>query len=114
MAGLDPAIHCGTEVAGKRLFRNLGGVGMAGSSPAMTEVGLHALRQSFRYRCDVCATVNGAYFSAFAASITSAAWPVTLTLRHTLAILPDLSTRNVLRSMPIYFRPYIDFSTQVS
>jgi hypothetical protein len=28
--GLDPAILCGTEVAGKCLFRNCGAVGMAG------------------------------------------------------------------------------------
>src|SRR6185312_16046614 len=44
---------------------------------------------------------------------TSAAWLVTLTLRHVLATLPDLSIRNVLRSMPMYLRPYIDFSTHV-
>ena len=47
------------------------------------------------------------------AASTSAAWPVTLTLRQALAIFPALSIRNVLRSMPIYLRPYIDFSTQV-
>jgi hypothetical protein len=36
MAGLVPAIYYGTEVAGNGLFRNLGAVGMAGTSPAMT------------------------------------------------------------------------------
>src|SRR6185437_8156342 len=52
-------------------------------------------------------------YSPCAACNTSAAWPVTLTFLHTRAIFPSLSIRNVLRSMPMYFRPYIDFSTQV-
>src|ERR1700683_110257 len=45
--------------------------------------------------------------------MTSAAWPVTLTLRQTFFTRPSEPTRKVLRSMPIYFRPYIDFSTHV-
>src|SRR5262249_12471997 len=40
-------------------------------------------------------------------------WLVTLTLRHAFTTLPRLSIRNVLRSIPIYLRPYIDFSTHV-
>ena len=59
------------------------------------------------------ATGRRRHFSPCAAARTSAAWPVTLTLRQALAILPALSIRNVLRSIPIYLRPYIDFSTQV-
>ena len=43
--------------------------------------------------------------SAFAASITATAWPSTFTLRHTRAILPSASTRNVARSIPMYFLP---------
>src|ERR1700728_1034324 len=52
-------------------------------------------------------------FAVWAAFITSSAWPVTLTLRHALRTLPSGPTRKVLRSMPMYLRPYIDFSTQV-
>jgi hypothetical protein len=39
MAGLVPAISSGIEAAGKCHFRNLGVVGMAGTSPAMTAGG---------------------------------------------------------------------------
>ena len=46
------------------------------------------------------------------ASSTSATWPLTFTLRHTLATLPSSSIRKVARSIPIYFLPYILFSTQ--
>src|SRR3954463_11206940 len=55
----------------------------------------------------------GAYGNARAASSTSSAWPVTFTLRQTRFTTPSRSTRKVARSMPIYLRPYIDFSTQV-
>jgi membrane protease YdiL (CAAX protease family) len=46
MAGLVPAIHRGTGGAGNDLLRNLGAVGMAGSSPAMT--GGAAYRRAMR------------------------------------------------------------------
>src|ERR1700677_4291234 len=45
--------------------------------------------------------------------MTSSAWPVTLTLRHAFSTFPSVPIRNVLRSIPMYFRPYIDFSTHV-
>lgn len=50
--------------------------------------------------------------SSCAAASTSAAWPLTFTLRHSRAMRPSASMRNVERSMPIYVRPYMDFSTQ--
>ena len=43
--------------------------------------------------------------------MTSAAWPGTLTLRQMRATRPRASTSTVLRSMPMYVLPYIDFST---
>jgi len=52
-------------------------------------------------------------FAVFAAFITSSAWPVTLTFRQTFRTFPSPPIRNVLRSIPIYRFPYIDFSTQV-
>ena len=51
------------------------------------------------------------YFSASAASSTSSAWPGTFTFRQTLRITPLPSMRKVERSMPIYFLPYMLFST---
>ena len=50
--------------------------------------------------------------SALAASSTSSTWPGTLTLRQTLRTLPLASIRNVARSIPMNFLPYMDFSTQ--
>lgn len=46
-----------------------------------------------------------------AAFSTSAAWPGTRTLRQIRASLPPLSIRKVERSMPMYLRPYMFFST---
>ena len=51
--------------------------------------------------------------SAAAACITSAAWASGFTFRQTLAMVPSAATRKLLRSMPMYFLPYMDFSTQV-
>ncbi len=51
--------------------------------------------------------------SAFAASSTASAWPGTFTLRQTCATLPSAPIRKVDRSIPMYFLPYMDFSTQV-
>ena len=50
--------------------------------------------------------------SAFTASSTFAAWPGTLTFRQISLILPLASISSVVRSIPMYLRPYIDFSTQ--
>src|SRR5690606_6580867 len=44
---------------------------------------------------------------------TSAACPGTLTLRQARMTFPSSPMRKVDRSIPIYFRPYIDFSTHV-
>ena len=49
---------------------------------------------------------------AFKYSITSLTWPLTFTLRHSLIIFKFSSSTKVERSIPIYFLPYIDFSTQ--
>src|SRR6516165_1807367 len=48
---------------------------------------------------------------ARAAFSTSATWPGTLTLCHTPRTIPAPSIRNVARSMPMYLRPYMLFST---
>ena len=48
-----------------------------------------------------------------AAASTSSTWPGTLTLRQMPRMTPLASTRNVARSMPMYLRPYMLFSTQV-
>src|SRR5579871_1470195 len=50
--------------------------------------------------------------NALASASTSATWPGTFTLRQTRRITPDLSIRKVDRSMPMYLRPYMLFSTQ--
>ena len=50
--------------------------------------------------------------SDFTAANTSSTCPGTLTLRQIFAILPLLSMRNVERSIPMYLRPYMLFSTQ--
>src|SRR6476620_7077922 len=44
---------------------------------------------------------------------SSSAWPGTFTLRQMPRITPFSSMRKVERSMPIYFLPYMLFSTQV-
>src|SRR5215472_10794914 len=51
--------------------------------------------------------------SARAAVRTSATWPGTRTLRHAPRTMPFRSIRKVERSIPIYLRPYMLFSTQV-
>ncbi len=51
--------------------------------------------------------------TAFAAASTSSTWPGTLTLRQMLRMTPFGSIRKVERSMPMYLRPYMLFSTQV-
>ena len=48
--------------------------------------------------------------SAFTAASTASAWPFTLTLRHSARSTPCASMRNVLRSTPMYFLPYMLFS----
>src|SRR3984957_14295540 len=48
--------------------------------------------------------------SAFTAASTASAWPFTFTLRHSARSTPCGSMRNVLRSTPIYFLPYMLFS----
>ena len=55
---------------------------------------------------------RGRLVSSRTAFSTASAWPGTFTLRQIFAILPRGSTRNVDRSTPMYFRPYMDFSTQ--
>src|SRR6266567_9267266 len=50
--------------------------------------------------------------SACTAFSTSATCPGTLTLCQTLRMTPSLSIRKVARSMPMYLRPYMLFSTQ--
>src|SRR5471030_2761655 len=50
--------------------------------------------------------------SARTASSTSAACPGTFTLCQTRRTTPCASIRKVQRSIPIYFRPYMLFSTQ--
>jgi hypothetical protein len=54
----------------------------------------------------------GHYFSARAASSTSSVWPSTFTLRQMSRMTPLPSIRKVARSTPIYFLPYMLFSTQ--
>ena len=55
----------------------------------------------------------GGYFSASAAFSTSSAWPGTFTFRQMPRITPLSSIRKVERSTPMYFFPYMLFSTQV-
>ena len=50
--------------------------------------------------------------SALAAASSASTWPGTLTLRHTPRTTPFSSMRKVARSIPMYFRPYMLFSTQ--
>src|SRR5690606_23905507 len=45
---------------------------------------------------------------------TSSAWPGTFTLRHSRRRTPSASIRNVLRSMPMTFLPYMFFSLMTS
>ena len=49
--------------------------------------------------------------SACTAFNTSATWPGTLTLCQTWRTTPSLSMRKVARSIPMYLRPYMLFST---
>src|SRR5262249_18638859 len=51
-------------------------------------------------------------YSSPTAFSTWATWPGTLTLCQTLRTTPSLSIRKVLRSMPMYLRPYMLFRTQ--
>lgn len=50
---------------------------------------------------------------SFAAFSTASTWPGTLTLRQTWRMTPASSIRKVARSIPMYLRPYMLFSTQV-
>jgi hypothetical protein len=50
--------------------------------------------------------------SAFTAVSTASTWPGTLTLCQTPRTTPFSSMRKVARSIPMYFRPYMLFSTQ--
>ncbi len=53
------------------------------------------------------------FFGSFPeAASTSAACPSTFTLCQALATLPSAPTKKVERSMPMYFLPYMDFSTR--
>ena len=53
---------------------------------------------------------DGSPQSALSASSTSSACPSTFTLRHSARSTPAESIRNVLRSTPMYFLPYMLFS----
>ncbi len=50
------------------------------------------------------------YLSAFTASSTARAWPATFTFGHISRTTPLPSIRSVVRSTPMYFRPYMLFS----
>src|SRR5882757_188396 len=52
--------------------------------------------------------------SAFTAANTASACPSTLTLRHSCRSTPLASIRKVLRSIPMYFLPYMLFSWMTS
>lgn len=49
--------------------------------------------------------------SACAAFSTSSAWPATFTLGQVWATVPSRPMSRVARSMPMYLRPYMLFST---
>ena len=55
---------------------------------------------------------SSSHFSARAAARTSSAWPGTFTLFQTCATLPSAPISRVVRSTPMYLRPYMLFSTQ--
>src|SRR5690606_13952520 len=55
-------------------------------------------------------SVDGGHHSSRAAASTSSACPGTLTLRHSRLSTPLSSSRNMLRSTPLYLRPYRLFS----
>ena len=54
------------------------------------------------------------YYFLFNSSRTSSTCPFTLTFRHSLTSTPFSSIRNVLRSIPMTFLPYIFFSLMTS
>src|SRR5688572_25111690 len=54
---------------------------------------------------------SASFFTSFS---TSSTWPGTFTLRQMPRITPLPSIRNVARSMPMYLRPYMLFSTQTT
>src|SRR5688572_16868078 len=56
--------------------------------------------------------VDHASASFFTSFSTSSTWPGTFTLRQMPRITPLPSIRKVARSMPMYLRPYMLFSTQ--
>ena len=60
------------------------------------------------------ATEVGKAAYSFSAASTSAAWPSAFTFRKAFFSLPSGPMMNVLRSMPITFRPYMFFSFQTS
>ncbi len=53
---------------------------------------------------------QGPAYKACTAAITASAWPFTFTLGNTAATFPAASMTKVVRSMPMNFRPYKDFS----
>ena len=50
--------------------------------------------------------------SASSTAKTASACPVTFTFSNTWVMTPSASITNVVRAIPKYFLPYIDFSTQ--
>ena len=68
--------------------------------------------------CDSCQLRRKGFAEAahltlcYRACNTSSAWPAGLTLWKIFAIFPLVSIRNVVRSMPKYFFPYMLFSFQ--
>src|SRR5690349_3049811 len=63
-------------------------------------------------RSEMSSLLTRIHFSALAAASTASTCPGTLTLCHISRITPLASTRNVARSIPMYFRPYMLFCTQ--
>src|ERR1700674_4427767 len=56
----------------------------------------------------------GVRHSAFTAASTASACPLTFTLRHSWRSTPLASIRKLLRSIPMYFLPYMLFSWMTS
>lgn len=75
---------------------------------ARAQVGLHLAVNP------AAANVARGNYSSFKASSTSSACSVTFTFGNTCVIFPFLPMMKVVRSIPMYFLPYIDFSFQTS
>src|SRR3546814_4967677 len=89
----------------------LGRVGTTDArQPQLRHPGDGHVRVRLRSRCASPPAVSAV--QVFAASSTASTWPGTLTLRHMPRTTPASSIRKVDRSIPMYLRPYIDFSTQ--